>query len=110
LLGVSLRSQAEGREQAAAREFVASETGLAEWHPIGVRGFPLGRMIRSERYKYIAFDRGDRREQLFDMSADPGELHDLSADVSHAAALAAHRRMLRQWCERTADDFGVAGE
>jgi len=49
--------------------------------------------IRSQRYKYVWLS-GDGHEQLFDLEADPGELHDLAADPAHAEELVRHRRWL----------------
>jgi hypothetical protein len=34
----------------------------------------------------------------------------LAADEEHAAILARHRRLLRDWCALTGDDFGAPGE
>ncbi|MBF3226215.1 phosphonate monoester hydrolase, partial [Pseudomonas aeruginosa] len=45
-------------------------------------------MVRSERWKYIAYD--GFRAQLFDLASDPGELRDLGADPAHAAVREAH--------------------
>lgn len=63
-----------------------------------------GRAVRSARYKYICYSAGTHREQLFDLSTDPGEMRDLSADVGYAGVLNEHRRMLIEWTERTGDD------
>ncbi|WP_368498181.1 sulfatase [Herbiconiux sp. A18JL235] len=44
-----------------------------------------------------------RREELYDLRADPAGLHDLSNDPRSAAALAAARRALRTWMTETSD-------
>jgi len=59
----------------------------------------LGRMVRSERYKYIAYA-GDSTEQLFDMKNDSGETRNLAAEARYASAVAEHRNLLRQWESR----------
>jgi len=56
----------------------------------------IGRVVRSQRYKYVTYA-GDTVEQLFDMVSDPGETRNLAADAGHAAALAEHKRLLREW-------------
>ncbi len=63
------------------------------------------RMIRSDRYKYIAFDRGDFREMLFDLQNDPHETRNLARDPAATGILAERRRRLRQFCVQHADPF-----
>jgi len=55
-----------------------------------------GRMIRTERYKYIVYH-DDPVEQLFDMIDDPGETRNLAETSGHAGALEDHRKLLRDW-------------
>ena len=81
--GISLRPALEGGT--VARTFVASECNNNEQQ-----------MIRSSRYKYIAY-KDDPVEQLFDMQEDPGETRNLSVDANHTAALNEHRQLLQQW-------------
>lgn len=65
------------------------------------------RMIRTPRYKYVAYDTGPRREQLFDLDTDPHEMTNLATCTTHAAILHDHRNHLRDWLTRTADPFGT---
>ena len=104
--GISIRPLIEG--QSLQREYVAAETDLSE--PGTVPGGPRrpGRMIRTERYKYSAFQAGSRREQLVDMRSDPGEMSNLAGTASHAAVLRRHRDMLTEWCRVTDDSFDLA--
>jgi len=90
------------------RPFVASETSYSTWGKLHEPEGPKGRMIRTARYKYVAYDAGRPREQLFDMEADPGEMRDLARDPGHAGVLAEHRAHLRAWCEATGDLFDPA--
>jgi hypothetical protein len=62
-------------------------------------------MIRTERYKYIAFSFGARREMLFDLVEDPGETNNLALGDSATRELGRHRRLLREWIAQTGDDF-----
>lgn len=64
---------------------------LSEYHAIGSRGGAT--LLRVGRYKYCHYV--GRRPQLFDLEADPQELHDLAGDPQHAATLAACERRLR---------------
>jgi len=63
-------------------------------------------MVRTDRYKYVVYDWGEDREQLFDLANDPGELVDLSVDADHADVFAAHHDHLLGWCRETDDTFG----
>lgn len=82
------------------RPYVAAETKFRF-------GGGEARMIRSRRYKYVAYDLGPNREQLFDLIADPGEMTNLATCATHAAILEEHRSHLREWLAQTADPFGL---
>ena len=84
--GISLRPVLDGTAT-ISREFVAAEVSSN-----------LGQMIRSARFKYIAY-KDDGSEMLFDMHADPGETINLARDPSHATLLEQHRSMLGEWVE-----------
>jgi len=84
--GSSLRPLLEGNS-VAWREFVCSE------HHI------VGRMVRSERYKYVRYP-DDPVEQLFDMQSDPWETKNLYDDAQYAGVMADHRKMLAEFRQR----------
>jgi arylsulfatase A-like enzyme len=98
LLGRSLRAIAEGREVDDWRTFVVSENSL-------------GRMIRSQRFKYCVYDSEGFRESLVDMVDDPGELINLARMPEFRDALLAHQRLLQQWIkvsnDREAEAFAL---
>ena len=54
-----------------------------------------GRTVRTDRYRYIAWEGDGGGEELYDHAADPGELHNVAADEAHAGALAEHRNILK---------------
>jgi arylsulfatase A-like enzyme len=95
LQGKSLRPLVEGKE-VPWREFVVSE----------VNGLGEARMVRTARYKYIVFAKGENREQLFDMEKDPDELKNLIADPALDNEVERHRRFLKQWRKETQDEIG----
>ena len=64
-----------------------------------------GRMIRTARYKYIAFSHGQRPEMLFDLGNDPGETENLAYQADYREVLFEHRELLRKEVEKTADPF-----
>lgn len=82
--GVSLRATLEGGG-GLSRDFIVSEVSSN-----------TGRMVRTERYKYITY-KDDPVEQLFDMKDDPGETKNLATSSAHASTLAEHKRMLKDW-------------
>jgi len=82
--GVSLRPVLESGKT-PSRGFIASEAASNN-----------AQMIRSERYKYIAY-KNDPVEQLFDMEKDPGETVNLLGDPSSGSVLDEHRNILRGW-------------
>jgi len=60
------------------------------------------RMIRESNWKLIWYPRIDRW-QLFDVSADPDELHDLIDDVSQKDRIGDLRRKLLDWLKEHRD-------
>jgi arylsulfatase A-like enzyme len=64
-----------------------------------------GRMVRTERFKYVAYTWGAYREALYDMARDPGEMVNLAVRSTYADVLQQHRNLLRDWCARTGDSF-----
>jgi len=76
------------------------EGNTTEWHDfVAAEVAVTGRMIRTAGYKYITYQ-GDPVEQLFDMKHDPWETRNLASDSRHAAALAEHRKLLKDWSAR----------
>jgi arylsulfatase A-like enzyme len=74
----------------------------------GVRGFEAqGRAVRTARHKYSLYDRGRYREQLVDLSADPGELVNLAVERRYADVLTEHRRLLTGHLRSTGDTLRV---
>ncbi len=93
--GVSLRPVLEGGK-ALDRPWVAGELRYGD-------ASREGRMIRSERFKYVAFNGGADSEQLFDLWLDPGETFNLAP--LGGQDLVAHREILARQVSRTGDDF-----
>lgn len=62
-----------------------------------------GRMLRTERYKYVRFNSGARPEQLFDLELDPGETFNLARRAG--TELTSHRELMNQWLSATGDRF-----
>jgi arylsulfatase A-like enzyme len=62
-----------------------------------------GRMLRTDRYKYVVFNSGRNPEQFFDLSKDPGETNNLVNGTSAKKELSAHRAMLKKHAIATGD-------
>jgi arylsulfatase A-like enzyme len=100
--GHSLKSIALGKSETLPRRYVVAETIFAS----GTKQFGVsGRMLRTTRYKYTIYNKGECREQLFDMEKDPGEMNNLAADNEFHDELNKHRQLLTNWAKETNDDF-----
>jgi arylsulfatase A-like enzyme len=85
------------------RSYVVSE--------INQLGGIKGRMVVTQDYKYMLFDSGENREQLFDRVNDPGEMKPVTYHPEYRAQLLAHRDMLLDWDRKIGDtDFQPAGK
>ena len=80
---------------------------VAELQPDVLRLELKGRMLRTGRYKYMAFAAGADPEMLFDLETDPLETLNLAGSTGHADVLAEHRALLNMWTRRTDDPFEV---
>ncbi|MDT8303999.1 MAG: sulfatase-like hydrolase/transferase [Sedimentisphaerales bacterium] len=94
LKGVSMRPLAEGGNIRRWRDFVVSES-------------QLGRMLRTDRFKYCIFASGENREQLTDLKNDPGEMRNLAGIEQYNGVLDTHRWLLRRWIESTDDKIAA---
>ncbi|MCE5279417.1 MAG: sulfatase-like hydrolase/transferase [Planctomycetaceae bacterium] len=101
--GVSLRGIIEN-PSAPGRDYAVTEL-----QPDPQRLEHKGRLLRTKRYKYMAFSHGRNPEMLFDLQDDPGETRNLAVQSSAAGELVRHRRMLQDWIARSGDDFTLGG-
>ncbi|MDM0018259.1 sulfatase-like hydrolase/transferase [Variovorax saccharolyticus] len=74
--------------------------GFSEYHAVGAESAAF--MLAQGRYKYHHYV--GHRPELFDLEADPEELHDLAADPRHAATCAGFESMLRAMLDPEAVD------
>ena len=84
-----------------------AEYVVSELQPSPFRMDLKGRMMRTERYKYLAFSAGADPEMLFDLEQDPLETANLAKAPDRRRALAEHRSRLEAWVQATGDDFAV---
>ncbi len=114
LAGIDAPAHLEGKDWSEAlsasalpplRDHVVVET---EFGSFGKPLDYLGRAVRTQRYKYMVYDRGENREFFVDMDDDPGETINLSGSPEHREELDRHRTLLREFIARTDDIFPAA--
>ena len=100
--GQSVEPLARSSSEVWDRRYVVAETtfGRGE-NDHGVSG----RMLRTDRFKYVVYNTGSGREQLFNLREDPGEMNNLVNDPAYQVELREHRRLMSDWAERTNDGF-----
>ncbi|MBB5437745.1 choline-sulfatase [Pedobacter sp. AK017] len=64
-----------------------------------------GRAVITKDFKYIVYDRGEIREQLFDLEKDAGEMDNLAVKPAYKKKLNEMRAYLKQWCKQHQDSF-----
>lgn len=89
--GVSFKNIVEeGNPTTAHQSCVVMETFFD-------KGTTRGWSVRTPRYKYVLYDKGKHREQLFDMLRDRGETRNLAMEKEYDKVLAEHRDLLDKW-------------
>jgi hypothetical protein len=96
--GRSVRPLVEGRKVPDWPDEVVTECCLND-------PGPTGRMVRTKRFKYMAYSEGHNREMLVDLETDPGEMFNLAGNPDLKYVLAEHRSRLMEWCALTGDKF-----
>lgn len=76
-----------------AHDYVVTETNFLQ------TAGTLGWMVRTNDYKYVLYDSGRNREQLYDMRTDRGEMRNLAVEQKYKDVLRRHRNLLRQWMD-----------
>ena len=64
-----------------------------------------GRMVRTDRFKYVVFSEGDNPELFFDMAKDQGETTNLIDHPDLKKEIARHQSLLQDWVQTTGDTF-----
>ena len=90
LLGLSIPGSVEGLSLCPHLRGEVPETWREDLH---IEHSPYHQCVTDGREKYIWWP-GEGREQLFDLSRDPGELHDLAGEADSAPRLAHWRERL----------------
>ena len=92
LHGVSFRSLVEKADPSLRhQDYIVTETTFDKG------GNTRGWALRTSRYKYVLYDKGRYREQLFDMEKDRGEMRNLAIEEKYKEILLQHREYLHDW-------------
>jgi arylsulfatase A-like enzyme len=87
---------------AKLRDTLVIETDFADNERLlGIKG----RAVITKDYKYIVYDQGKIREQLFNLQSDPGEMNNLAVKSSSKQKLQQMRLYLKNWCKLHQDSF-----
>lgn len=91
LHGVSFKTLVEKADPELPHQpYVVTETTFD-------KGVARGWALRTSRYKYVLYDKGSYREQLFDMENDRGEMRNLAIEKKYREVLLQHRALLNEW-------------
>lgn len=108
LPGRSLMPLALGEPVTAWRDHIVVENNMSQAGEIdGLRPQMEGRMVRTERYKYCVYSRGNQRESLVDLQSDPGEMVDLARDPKYREVLLQHRELLARFGKEQNDPLAA---
>ena len=91
-LGKSFKTIAEKASDTPIHDYVVCETQFDN-------STTKGWMVRTRDYKYIIYDKGNHREQLYDMNKDRGEMINLAVEAQYQDILDQHRKLLNEWHE-----------
>ncbi len=92
-IGTSFKKLVEkGDASQAHQEHIIFET---QFDSSVVRGWA----VRTPNYKYVLYDRGQYREQLYDIVSDRGEMRNLAIEAAYSEELNKLRDILHEWLE-----------
>lgn len=90
--GKSVKAIVETNSTAENHAYIVTET---EFSNSNTRGW----MVRTADFKYVLYDRGKFREQLFKINEDKLERRNLAVEAQYNSQLNSHRAMLNEWID-----------
>lgn len=100
LAGVPVPATLSGR---SVKPLAMDQTPTPAWRDTLVVENEKCRILRTARFKYAVYDRGERREMLVDLENDPGEMHNLALEPAHHDDLVRHRKLLKEWYQKNGE-------
>ncbi|MFI4910046.1 MAG: sulfatase [Sedimentisphaeraceae bacterium JB056] len=99
LEGQSLMHYLNGKGEPVERDYL-----ISQWHAEWNFTYEPGRMLRTDRYKYIKYAE-ERAEEFYDLEKDPGEKKNLINDASYKDIIDKHRKMFASYLKDKEDPF-----
>lgn len=93
ITGKSVRSLVENEDAEEVHSYIVTET---QFDKSPTRGW----MVRTPQYKYVLYDKGKYREQLFEINKDRKERRNLAIERKYSKVVNQHRAMLEEWVDR----------
>ncbi len=101
MVGRSLKRATDGKKS-HWREYTIIQTEFCQ----SKKTFDIkGRCVISDKFKYMIYDKGEIREQLFDMQVDKGEMKNLAYKPEYKSIKDKHIKALKAWIKETDDSF-----
>ena len=97
-------------------EFIRDAQGLglafvkkdsAEYKRVNKYSNAIGRMVKTNDWKYIVYDQGEYTEALFKTMNDPGEMKNLAYNKKYKNKLQEMRNLLKEHIAKVGDNFKV---
>ncbi|MCM8541281.1 MAG: sulfatase-like hydrolase/transferase [Lentisphaeraceae bacterium] len=101
LQGRSLKTITENPATSNWREYIVVSNHMIQG---STEDKPIGRMLRTARFKYSIYDLGKHRESLIDMKEDPLEMKNLARNPEYKTVLEKHRGLLKEYAEKSGDN------
>ncbi len=105
--GKSLRSILEGKHE-TLNDFVVSETLFSPNGTLFSPNGTFGYMVRTVNFKYICYNKGLYREQLYDMRTDRDEMINRAVEKKYDKILNDHRKILSDWLKNNGDSNAIS--
>jgi len=92
--GIPAPAALKGR---SVKPLAIDQAGPVAWRDSLVVENERCRVLCTNRYKYVVYDRGEPREMLLDRENDPGEMRNVASDAGRRDELIRHRQLLKDW-------------
>lgn len=99
LLGHSIMPLTQKEKEKSKHEFIVVETMFDGANAMQTKG----RALVTGKFKYVIYEQGKNREQLFDLENDPFEITNLASNSRYKTQIELMRKNLYDWSIKTKD-------